>query len=105
MFLRRFLWFLSLSVFLAGLIYYFAGRAGASGGPAAETRLSGGIVAWSHGPDRSLVPEIVGRHSMFWYLTVADRAFIRGIVRETALASGSMPAEAWSPFRPGLGKD
>jgi hypothetical protein len=93
MFLRRFLWFLSLSVFLAGVVHYFAGNAGTSKGPAAGPRLEGRILVRTHRPDASLVSKVVGGATSFWYLTMADHAVTDEILSGPTLVSRAPGAE------------
>ncbi len=86
MFLKRFLWFLSFSVFVAGVIYYFSGLAGAAKEPAAGTRPRAELLIGSHAPDEILLSRVIGRNSTFWYLTAADRSVTSDVLHGTALA-------------------
>jgi len=95
MFLKRFLWFLSFSVFLAGVIYYFTDEARAARRPSAG--LAGNLFILSQRPDERLVSGLVARQTTFWYLTAADRAVSGDILNGTSLASRTDLAEA-GPF-------
>ena len=111
MFLKRFLWFLSFSVFLAGVIYYFTDDAGAAKRQAASASLTGDLFVLGHRPDERLVSGLAARHTTFWYLTAADRAVTGDILSGTSLAfrtelaeAGPLRQAAPSPFA-GLGSD
>ena len=86
--LKKFLWWFSFSVFLAGLVYRYAGPLGLfeeRGGR--SPAYAGDIVGGSHRPDDRLVSPVVGRHSSFWFLTAADRAVSYALIFGTGLVS------------------
>jgi len=67
--MKKFLWILSLGVFLAGLVYYFSNRQSASGTSVREAVSESG----SAGPEPS--PALISSISQPWGLDLRD-AFI-----------------------------
>ncbi len=102
MFLKKFLWCLSFSVFLAGLGYHFAGPLGlfrprVQAGPV----LAGHVLGRTHSPDERLVSRTVGRNSSFWYLTPADRVVSSAVLSGRPLVSWTAPDRSLKPLREG----
>jgi hypothetical protein len=102
MFLKRFLWFLSFSVFFAGLIYYFADDARAPQRQAVRASLTGELFIRSHKPDERLISGLVARRTTFWYFTAADRTVTGDILNGTSLAFRTDPAETGPFLQAGL---
>lgn|SRR5512143_3325162 len=102
MFLKKFLWFLSLSVFAAGLVYYFylSERPGPpKRGDGAGITGSGRLLLRVPRPNLRLLSGSVGENSTFWYLTPADRTITNDLVVGSSLVSWTDPGRQWALFR------
>jgi len=109
--MKRFLWFLSIGVFVAGLVYRFSGLADTSKAGAAGRTISMGLAAGdengafieSHAANPRLLSASVGGRSTFWHFTPADRAASDYVIygrlapRGTILDQGGVPVKAGRP--------